>query len=129
MKMSKVIWTYSILIFKFYFVRNHFADCAKSFQSDLDTRVVDLEENGGSDGNSSVAELEVRGGNTWGNSWWSRDKTDIEGLIISFEFNCILNFDYTIFTISIDLGTTISDQEVRISAAEENIQGTISKMF
>ena len=27
---------------------------------DLDTRVVDLEENGGSDGNSSVAELEVR---------------------------------------------------------------------
>ena len=27
---------------------------------DLDTRVVDLEQNGGDDGNSSVAELEVR---------------------------------------------------------------------
>ena len=31
-----------------------------SSNSDLDTRVVDLEENGGGDGNSSVAELEVR---------------------------------------------------------------------
>ena len=30
------------------------------FLVDLDTRVVVLEENGGDDGNSSVAELEVR---------------------------------------------------------------------
>ena len=32
----------------------------QNFYLDLDTRVVDLEDNGGGDGNSSVAELEVR---------------------------------------------------------------------
>ena len=61
------------------------------FNSDLDTRVVDLEENGGSDGNSFVAELEV-----WVETLEETTadhetrlmatESDIEGWIISFEY-------------------------------------------
>ena len=38
----------------------YYLDKLLSFIIDLDNRVVILEENGGGDGNSSVAELEVR---------------------------------------------------------------------
>ena len=54
---------------------------------DLDTRVVDLEENGGGDGNSSVAELEVRvepleGTAVDHETRLTTAETDIEGLNI-----------------------------------------------
>ena len=54
--------------------------------SDLDTSVVDLEKNGGSDGNSSVAELEVRvetleGTVTDHETRLTAAETDIEDLI------------------------------------------------
>ena len=57
---------------------------------DLDNRVVVIEENGGSDGNSSVAELEVRvetleGAAADQETRISTAETDIEGLVIAFE--------------------------------------------
>ena len=101
------------------------------FNLDLDTRVVDLEENGGGDGNSSVAELEVRVETLEGTAEdhetrLTAAETDIEGFklaqlinaikILKFRSsNCLFYFPA--------LETTTSDQEVRLSAAEENIQG------
>ena len=62
------------------------ADFVIDSNSDLDTRVVDLEENGGSGENSSVAELEVRVETLEGiasdhETRLTTAQTDIEGLI------------------------------------------------
>ena len=103
----------------------------------LDFRVTALEENGGGDGNSSVAEIEVRVEALEGTAVdhemrLTTAETDIEGMRKEKKdklgcFKCLVNkflscnFHYFLLA----LETTTTDQEARLSAAEENIQGAI----
>ena len=106
------------------------------FKIDLDNRVVVLEENGGNDGNSSVAELEVRVETLEGTaadheSRLTTAETNINGKINgTCIFGCIyfvwINYFCCCF---VALVTVTSDQEVRLSAAEQNIQSIMNKSY
>ena len=96
---------------------------------DLEVRVGNLEENSGDDGNSSIAELELRVDTL-------EDVTaEIEVQVVRLE-NVTAEIELRVDTLENDtvrlgievnsLEDVIADQETRIVAAEENIQG---KMF
>ena len=99
--------------------------------SDLDPRVVDLEENWGSDGNSSVAELEMRVETLEGTaadheSRITASEIDIEGLTFVQLINAIRMlqlWSYNLLCYFPALETIVSVQGVRLTAAEENKQG------
>ena len=103
----------------------------------LDFRVTVLEKNGGVDGNSAVAELEVRVETLEGTAAdhgtrLTSTAADIEGLTSKREQISVAimrsdnkSMHSCIFSIFVALETATSDQEVRLSAAEENIQGTM----
>ena len=91
-----------------------------------------LEENGGGNGNSSVAELEVRVETLEGTAAdhetrISTTESDIEGefIVSVFLMLPLVLSSITIlpFFTSLDLEGTVADQETRLTAAEENIQG------
>ena len=101
----------------------------------LDFRVTALEENGGGDGNSSVAELEVRV------ETLEEITADHETRISAVETDVnFCNYFKTVRTVTkmyflkyivpsclfLDLGDDVSDHETRLTAAEENIQGNIA---
>ena len=100
-----------------------------------------LEENGGGDGNSSVAELEVRVDILEGiaddhETRISATESDVTGryssealcfkwLLIQYMLMFINTDDIKISNVLIlDLEDTVADQETRLTAAEENIQGS-----
>ena len=92
-----------------------------------------MEENGGSDGNSSVAELEVRvealeGTAADHETRISTTETDINGnrfLIVGKDISLCLKRKFFLLVIFfLELEETISDLETRMTATEENIQGS-----
>ena len=98
-----------------------------------------MEENGGGDGNSSVAELEVRVETLEGTAAdhetrISSAESDINGKSFLFreesyplhqKFFFFFNVNFPVLTLTtLDLEDIISDHETRLTAAEENIQGT-----
>ena len=100
----------------------------------LDFRVTVLEENGGDDGNSSVAELELRVETLEGTAAdhetrISSTETVISGTaflwiqcILNLTFNKYLTVNYVNLYYS-DLEEAVADQESRLTTTEENIQG------
>ena len=94
-----------------------------------------LEENGGSDGNSSVAELEVRVETLEGTAAdhetrISTAESDVEGLSTIVKTGKRVSlmkklkfYHFTIIVVALEAAT--SGQEIRLSAAEENIQGIL----
>ena len=120
----------------------------------LDFRVSVLEESGGDEGNSSVADLEVRVETLEGTAddhetRISATEADLAGnLVVSvclFKWKkiiifplyaklpylkCWLEFHFKIIiwkSLIADIEETVSDQETRLTAAEENIQGIVKK--
>ena len=107
----------------------------------LDFRVTVLEENGGGDGNSSAAELEVRVETLEGTAAdhetrISATKSDLTGryhnIVPFFEVKRNSNVSNVLFkwkrrlyneVLILDLEETVTDQETRLTVAEENIQG------
>ena len=98
----------------------------------LDFRVTALEENGGGDGNSSIAELEVRvetleGTTTDHEIRISAAEVDINGnnflktnlIYLSF----VPIFLHCLNNLSLDLEAVTADLDTRLTASEENIQG------
>ena len=108
----------------------------------LDFRVTVLEQNGGNDGNSSVAELEVRVETLEGtaadhDTRISSTEADLNGRVTCVVFFStgfenskiaikkeILNYKLTV-TFP-DLDESVADHETRLTAAEENIQGVLT---
>ena len=111
----------------------------------LDLRVTILEENGGSDGNSSVAELEVRVETLEGTAVdheirISATESDVTGNAVKHNvlnqcfklkwdknriyFNSKRKINEKPKLLISDLEKTDLDHETRLTAAEENIQGT-----
>ena len=103
----------------------------------LDFRVTVLEQNGGSDGNSSVAELEVQVEALEGTTAdheirISATEADVNGnvtrivYLFSIVYQSVKYLSRKEFQIDghiSDLQGTVADHETRLTAAEENIQG------
>ena len=95
----------------------------------LDFRVNVLEENGGSDGNSSVAELELRvetleGTTADHETRISATETTVTGIFFKITFFIVqIIFLVQHSCVISALEETVADQETRLTAAEENIQG------
>ena len=111
----------------------------------LDFRVTALEENGGSDGNSSVAELEVRVETLEGTAAdhetrISATEVDINGEYFSIIASTGISKSVNLIHKSpldrisgnilfLDLEDVTADHETRLMTAEENIQGKLSYFF
>ena len=107
----------------------------------LDFRVTTLEENGGGDGNSSVAELEVRVETLKATAAdhetrISDTESDVTGKpIITFSNRFmprLISLEMTaslIFLLYFRLGEVVTLLETRLTAAEENIQGILRKVL
>ena len=114
-----------------YFYSKYFSAGLLATSITLDFRVTALEENEGSDGNSSVAELEVRveafeGTAADHETRISNTESDVSGgLHLRIYVMLFLMFQKpnSLYLNISDLEEVTSDQETRLTAAEENIKG------